>query len=188
MGACSTDAQCTGFATSTLNICCSGMTGWITDLICQNADKQGQKRCILRTTYLQQRQKLSQGRSLVDSRLDALQHLHCGRNHRHHEPGVLKLEGISAARLDARQTAAIMARTAVLLRRWPHHPPTHPSPLAILVSMALWHTEARTPLQKRLNLLSFLQQTCSLTALPPQSEPSDDNRSPFASKLRPLAN
>ena len=39
MGACSTDAQCTGFAKSTYNICCSSMTGWILDLICQNSDQ-----------------------------------------------------------------------------------------------------------------------------------------------------
>ncbi len=39
VGACSTDAQCTGFAASTFNICCSSMTGWVTDLICQNSVK-----------------------------------------------------------------------------------------------------------------------------------------------------
>ena len=39
VGACSTDAQCTGFAKSTFNICCSSMTGWINDLICQNTVK-----------------------------------------------------------------------------------------------------------------------------------------------------
>ena len=38
-GACSTDAHCTGFATSTFNICCSSMTGWINDLICQDINK-----------------------------------------------------------------------------------------------------------------------------------------------------
>ena len=39
VGACTTDAQCTGFAKSTFNICCSSMTGWATDLICQNTAK-----------------------------------------------------------------------------------------------------------------------------------------------------
>jgi hypothetical protein len=39
VGACSTDAQCTGFAKSTFNICCSSMTGWINDLICQDVVK-----------------------------------------------------------------------------------------------------------------------------------------------------
>jgi hypothetical protein len=39
VGACSTDAQCTGFAKSTFNICCSSMVGWVNDLICQNTVK-----------------------------------------------------------------------------------------------------------------------------------------------------
>ena len=39
VGACTTDAQCTGFAKSTFNICCSSMAGWATDLICQSTVK-----------------------------------------------------------------------------------------------------------------------------------------------------
>jgi hypothetical protein len=39
IGACSTDAQCTGFAKSTFNVCCSSMSGWITDMVCLNANK-----------------------------------------------------------------------------------------------------------------------------------------------------
>ena len=39
VGACTTDAQCTGFAKSSFNICCSSMINWVSDLICQNSVK-----------------------------------------------------------------------------------------------------------------------------------------------------
>jgi hypothetical protein len=38
-GACSTDAQCTAFAKSTMKICCDVIKKYMTDLICDNADK-----------------------------------------------------------------------------------------------------------------------------------------------------
>jgi hypothetical protein len=39
VGACSTDAQCTAFAKSTMEICCDVIKKYMTDLICDNADK-----------------------------------------------------------------------------------------------------------------------------------------------------
>ena len=39
VGACSTDAQCTVFAKSTMKICCDVIKKYMTDLICDNADK-----------------------------------------------------------------------------------------------------------------------------------------------------
>ena len=39
VGACNTDAQCTAFAKSTMNICCDVIKKYMTDLICDNADK-----------------------------------------------------------------------------------------------------------------------------------------------------
>ena len=38
VGACTVDSQCTGFAQSTYDICCSSLKNWIMSLICQNAD------------------------------------------------------------------------------------------------------------------------------------------------------
>ncbi len=39
VGACSTDAQCTAFAKSTMNVCCDVIKKFMNDLICDNADK-----------------------------------------------------------------------------------------------------------------------------------------------------
>ena len=39
-GACSTDAQCTGFATSTYNICCDSMQDMYTKWVCDNVDQK----------------------------------------------------------------------------------------------------------------------------------------------------
>ena len=58
VGACNTDAQCTAFAKSTMNICCDAIKKHMTDLICDNADKtkidalfvDGNFLCVLHTT------------------------------------------------------------------------------------------------------------------------------------------
>jgi hypothetical protein len=39
VGTCSTDSQCTAFAKSTMNVCCDVIKKYMTDLICDNADK-----------------------------------------------------------------------------------------------------------------------------------------------------
>jgi hypothetical protein len=90
VGACSTrtDAQCTGFAKSTLKICCSSMLNWANDMICQNVVH----RCFVCTTDgMQQRQRLSQGRSFLDALFACLQHLHCCSGLRHRQSGVFKI-------------------------------------------------------------------------------------------------